>query len=332
MRVVSLIPIPILIASVAAAQTAAPPTGRVAPLPRPEVKPSYAWPVSWELATGEGRSAFRRLVRDAGLRGVMLGWDTWAQPEASWRPRAGIRELVAELHTDGVCVGAQLMPVLAHPEARWLDRWRTGVVEPDGWGQLSDQGVVINCHQIAYWYVSCEFDRLYADGWEGIAPRDSQGRWIDERGVHDADAVRQMAERSDRMHAVLRDAIAARGGRVWWYETSEGRFDGQYLDWWAGESFRRFTARLLTQQQYLAERGKPGVPPTYGMACLWHPGRGNPPYAEFSRLADFAAADDAPLAVQVWPAAMADPEWPLWARTIADVDRRRAATTNGVHK
>ncbi|MBW7907203.1 MAG: hypothetical protein LC135_01810 [Phycisphaerae bacterium] len=296
-----------------------------APLPKPAVKPSYLWPASWPIETAEQRAALRTEVRRCGMRCVLLGWDTWARPEAAWMPRPGVRELVGELHADGVLVGAQTMPVLAHPQARWLDRWATGVVEPDGWRQLDDQGCQINIAQIAYWYVACGFDRVYADGWEGIGARNEQGQWIDPArgGVHDAEAVQKIAARSDAMHLALRDAILTRGGRIYWYETSEGRFDGQYLDW-GGETFRAFCGRIVAAREYLMARWGQEVPVTFGQVPLWHPTRGNPPLAEFAVLCDLAITHDSPLAVALWPAAANDPEWPVWAALIRRAEQARA--------
>lgn len=292
------------------------------------IKPSYLWPVNWPIATVEDRIKLRETVKNAGLRCVMLGWDTWAEPENGWRPRPGARELVAELHIDGVLVGAQTLPILAHPRAGWLDRWTTGVVEPDGWRQLDDIGCLVSISQVATSYVDCGFDRVYADGWEGIGPRNAQGQWIDisRGGVHDAEAVRKIAERSDRMHAALKKEIVGRRGRVYWYESSDcltGDFprDGQYLDW-VNESFDAFLARLLGQQRYLADHGKPDVPITYGQVPLWHPSR-QVPLDRFVLLCRWAVEDNVPLALAVWPEAARDPAWPVWATEISRAERRR---------
>ncbi|MCZ2414411.1 MAG: hypothetical protein LC136_09185 [Burkholderiales bacterium] len=286
---------------------------------------SYLWPVGWPIGTAKDRAALCGALRSAGLRCMMLGWDSWADPAAGWILRNGVNELVAELRADGVIVGAQTMPVLAHPLARWLDRWTTGVVEPDGWRQLDDAGCMVNIGRIAHGYVEAGFHRIYADGWEGIGPRDAEGRWIDPArgGVHDAEAVRKIAERSDRMHAALRSAIVERGGRIDRYETSEGRFDGQYLDWLPGETFAAFCGNILGAGDYLLARWGRDIPVTYGQVPLWHPTRGNPPLAEFAALCELAVAHDAPLAIALWPAAQSDPAWRLWAEVIRHAERRR---------
>lgn len=286
--------------------------GRVAPPFRPKVKPSYWWPVAFDLSSASGREQVLKVTKQLGYKRLMLSWDAWADVGSGWAIKPGVRELVDALHAEGVCVGAQVAPLAAPPNASWLSAYMEGSPEPDGWRRLTDEGVIRNCQRIAERYVAVGFDWIYSDYWEAVAEYDSEGRWIDWNYAN---------KRSTWGHETIKGAINRLRGRMYWYETSEHRYDGYYLDQFPNEPLLPFAGRCL-----LSRAKTPGVPGVLGQIPLWSGHRVQPSIADYHIVLELSLAEKLPVCLALWPACLSDPAWEVWASLTRNAELRRVAS------